>query len=153
MQTLKDIDEPEYIVTKNSDSHYKTDNKWTSSYDIKEINAFEIEMLKGTQNPIEFMENEKKEEPIFRTDEEIREIEIKNICTEIRILALHEMNKHVLMNISDLNKNEKNEYSLLRNKYKKEYDEGIDIKSKFNKICTDKLFFRGVDISTYPVHN
>jgi hypothetical protein len=150
MQEQKqEIENNDWTVTKNSDNLYKSSVVWESDTDVKEILPYEKEMLKGTKSIKEFMNDEENETEIFKTDEEIREEEIKHILSMIRVLSLYDMNKYVLMDITTLDKPERQTYEEHRIKYKKEYDEDVDIKDKFHKVCNEKLFYKGVDISKY----
>ena len=57
-------------VIPNSDKLYHKKTNWTESVETKEINSYEIDILKGTITPLELVKAEKEEKVEELTTEE-----------------------------------------------------------------------------------
>jgi hypothetical protein len=77
--------------------------------------------------------------------------ECKDKIQRCRTIALDEIGKHPLQNLSYLSNKERNKvFERIKELYETESNESI-IK-QFNDLCSEKLFNNKADISTYPVY-
>jgi len=150
-ENLSKFIEKEIEVIQNSDSLYKQDVKWIDNVPYEEPNDYELKLLEGTKNPNELLEEESKEEPIFLTDEEIKERERSEYIQRVKVIALNMCQKPILSNPSYFKEFEKNKIikamqSIIDNMTNE------DIITRFNEICVEELFSGGGDkYENYPL--
>ena len=143
--------EEEIRVIQNSDFLHRTECEWIKDVPYTPITEYEIKMLEGTKNPQELLEEESKEEPIFLTDEEIKEREKREYIQRVKVVALHMCNKPILSNPSFFKEVEKNKIikamqSIIDNMTNE------DIITRFNEICSEEIFTgEGDRYETFPV--
>jgi hypothetical protein len=144
-------------VIQNSDYLYKSDIKWNSDIEYIEPNQFEKDMLKGTKTAKELIEEEYEELNKIKilTDEEKLIQKKKNYLTMFQIIALNRLNLNILLDVSKLQKEQKESFKLHVNNLIEDYHNGFeeDIEKQFNKICNEKLFNCGNDVSNYPIYS
>ena len=146
-----DISKEEMKVIQNSDVLHKSDVKWIDSIEpSKELNAYEKEMLKGTKNAQQIIEEEKNETNPEYTEEEKLKIYKKDRIMKVKVISLDDMDKHPLANPSYFTKKEKDELIKLMEMNLNIPDDKLT--EKFNQICIDKLFTEKSDYTTYPVY-
>ena len=138
-------------VIQNSDFLYKSDVEWVKDIPYQEPNEFEKDMLKNTKSAKELIEDELDKETLELTQEE----KIKNVILMFQVIALNRMNLHPLYNVSTLSPYQKKELLGHMECLKSDYDNDlmVDISNEFNRICNEKLFQCGADVSSYPVYS
>jgi hypothetical protein len=142
-------------VVPNSDILYKLDVPWNIDDSVIDPTETELKMLEGTLSPEELLKKEsediKKKESLSL--EESRKILTNQFLQMFKFISLDEMNLHPFFNIKNLSKEQLEQYNTLMVKRVKEYDDGLEkeIKIKFYKICTDKLFCPCSDVSKFPI--
>ena len=140
-------------VIPNSDKLYHKKTNWTESVETKEINSYEIDILKGTLNPLELVKAEKEEKVEELTTEELNKKKIKEYISMFKIICLDDMGFKPFYNIKYFNKKESNIFMSLMEDKMKEYNDGheLDIRNKFYSICNEKLFNSKSDVSQYSI--
>jgi hypothetical protein len=142
-------------VIQNSDYLYKSDIKWRTDIEYIEPNQFEKDMLKDTKTPSELLKEEAEEEKIvLKTPEEKEKEKIKNLITIFKVITSNRMGLHPLHNLSYLQPSELERYKNNMNSLAEDFNNGMgeEITNEFNRICNDKLFSCGADVSVYPVY-
>lgn len=144
----------------NSDFLYKTDVQWRTDIEYIEPNQFEKDMLKDSKTISQLIEEEAKEKLeqeekiLLMTDAEKLEEKKKNLLTIFKVIVANRLNYHPLINLSTLQPYQKETFmgniKCLIEDYNNGFEEDISI--EFNRICNDKLFKCGDDVSTYPVY-
>ena len=94
----------------------------------------EINMLKGTMNPSELIENEKTEEILMDKN--------KIYITKVKCIAMDMCGKSITSNPSYMSQGEKNKIMACM---KMLLDSDDDIDKKFNDICIEKVFNNKAD--------
>lgn len=140
-------------VIQNSDYLYKSDIKWRTDIEYIEPNQFEKDMLKDTKTPTEILKEE-EEEIVLQTPEEKEKEKIKNLITIFKVITSNRMGLHPLYNLSYLQPSELERYKNNMNSLAEDFNNGMgeEINNEFNRICNDKLFNCGSDVSVYPVY-
>jgi len=134
---------------------YLGDKKWIEDdkYVPQEINEYEKELLKGTKNVNDLLEEEKKERE--QQERELTDLEKeynikREIITKVKVIALDKMNKHPLQNPSLFSRRDKSKLiELMEEVLKLPHEE---LNNKFNKICNEVLFSPEADITNFPVY-
>jgi hypothetical protein len=129
----------EFEVLQNSDFLHQTKIEWINEIPYQEPNEYEIKMLEGTKNPKELILEEQKEDPLFLTDEELKEREKSDYIQRVKVIALHMCNKPILSNPTFFKQIEKNKIiksmqSIIDNMTNE------DIITRFNEICSEEIF-------------
>ena len=118
-----------------------------------EITEYEKQLLKGTKNVNELLEEEKKEKEKQEREltEQEKEYNIKReIITKVKVIALDKMDKHPLQNPSFFSRRDKSKLiEIMEEVLKLPHEE---LNKKFNKICNEVLFSQEADISKFPVY-
>jgi hypothetical protein len=159
METINETDIPK--VMQNSDVLYKSDVKWVSDIPYQEPNDFEKDMIKDTstveklleQEKLEVIEKEKK--ILLMTEEEKNEEKKKNLLTIFKVVSANRLGYHPLVNISNLQPSQKETFIGNIKCLCEDYNNGFesDITDEFNRICNEKLFHCGSDVSCYSVYS
>jgi hypothetical protein len=155
------INEEEPKVIQNSDYLYKSDVEWVKDIPYQEPNDFEKDMLKDTstteklleQERLEVIEKEKKK--LLMTEEEKNEEKKKYLLTIFKVVVSNRLGYHPLVNISNLQPSQKEAFLENLKSLCEDYNNGFesDITNEFNRICNEKLFQCGADVSGYPVYS
>jgi len=150
MSEIEPLEEEKPKVIQNSDYLHAKPMEMVDPIEPKEINQFEIDMLKGTMSPSELLESEKEEKkPLTKAD--IEYLTRREYITKVKVIGLHRMGKHPLYNGSLLKPREKEKLKESMEKIMLLTDD--QIQREFNDICIDNLFDSNTDYSTYPVYD
>lgn len=160
METINEISEIPKVI-QNSDYLYKKDVEWVKDIPYQEPNDYEKDMLNNTstaeklieQERLEAIEQEKKK--LLMTEEEKNEEKKKNLLIIFKVVAANRLNLHPLVNVSNLQPSQKESFLGNIKSLIEDYNNGyeVDITNEFNRICNDKLFQCGTDVSGYPVYS
>ena len=159
METINETDIPKAI--QNSDCLYKKDVEWVKDIEYKEPNDYEKDMLKNTSNAEQLLEQERleaieqEEKILLMTEEEKAEEKKKNLMTIFKVVVANRLGHHPLVNISNLQPSQKETFLGNIKCLIEDYNNGFetDITDEFNRICNEKLFQCGADVSCYPVYH
>jgi hypothetical protein len=159
METINETDIPKVI--QNSDVLYKRDVEWVKDIPYQEPNDYEKDMLKDTSTAEKLIEQEKleaieqEEKILLMTEEEKNEEKKKNILTMFKVIVANRLGHHPLVNISNLQQSQKDAFIGNIKCLVEDWNNGfeVDITDEFNKICNEKLFQSGADVSCYPVYS
>ena len=138
-------------VIQNSDTLYKKDVKWIDTIEPQPINDYEKDMLKNTFKPDELIMLEKSTiiDTIPLTDTNTKNR--RDYITKVKLIALDMIGKPLMYNTSFLPLKLKNEL-LDRMREIMSWDD-TKITTKFNELCTDKLFHPTSEFWYYPVYD
>lgn len=158
METINENDIPKVI--QNSDCLYKKDVEWVKDIPYQEPNDFEKDMLKDTSTAEKLIEQERleaierEEKILLMTEEEKNEEKKKNILTMFKVIVANRLGHHPLVNLSNLQPSQKEAFLGNIKCLVEDWNNGFetDITGEFNKICCEKLFQSGSDVSVYPVY-
>lgn len=147
-------EEPETQVIQNSDYLYKKSIDWVNNIEYVEPNQYEIEMLHGTKKPKELIEDEGVEEIVLKSEEEIKKQKTKDLLLIFKVVSLNRLGYYPIMNTSELQSPELKSFLDVMNSLIDDYHNGLEvpITDEFNKICANKIFKNGQDVSIYPVY-
>jgi hypothetical protein len=136
----------------SQDSLFKSENTWIKDIPKQDISEYEKNMLKGTKNALELLEEEKTEEE--KTEEEIKRDKMKEVITMLKVISLNRMNLNPLYNTTQLSHIKRKEFLDIMNSLVIDYNEGKkdDIQTEFNTVCIEKLFTNNIDYSQFPVY-
>ena len=129
---------------------YKANIEWVEPIEPKELNKFEIEMLKSSKNPKQLLEEESNEKPEELDEEQKLKRIKKEYITKVKVIALDKMGKFPLTNPSYFSQKEKKQLISLMEEVMKQSEE--DITLIFNEVCNEKIFSPEADYSTFPVY-
>jgi hypothetical protein len=159
MEIINETDIPKVI--QNSDVLYKSDVEWVKDIPYQEPNDYEKDMLKDSSTVERLLEGErleaieKEEKILLMTEEEKNEEKKKNLLTIFKVVVANRLGHHPLVNISNLQPSQKEAFMGNIKCLIEDYNNGFecDITCEFNRICNEKLFQCGSDISCYPVYS
>jgi hypothetical protein len=142
-------------VIQNSDTIYKTDVEWVKDIPYQEPTDYEKDMLKDTKSTEQLLKEEQEEVIVLKTEEELKQEKIKNLVLMFKVITCDRMKLHPLYNLSNLQPLQVEKFKNNMNSLKEDYDNGMikEITDEFNRICNDKLFHCGADVSGYPVYS
>ena len=142
-------------VIQNSDVLYKTNVEWVKDIPYKEPNDFEKEMLKDSKTAEELLKMESEETIVLKSEEEQKQERIKNLILMFKIITADRMSLHPLHNLSTLQPSQAERFKNSMNSLLEDFNNGMsnEITDEFNRICCEKLFQPGVDVSGYPVYS
>jgi hypothetical protein len=134
---------------------YLGDKVWIEDdkYVPQEINEYEKELLKGTKNVNELLEEEKKDRE--KQERELTDLEKeynikREIITKVKVIALDKMDKHPLQNPSLFSRRDKSKLiEHMEEVLKLPHEE---LNNKFNRICNEVLFAPEVDLTKFSVY-
>lgn len=155
MEIIEESEIPKVI--QNSDCLYKSDVKWFFDGTYIEPNEYEKNLLKNTKTPQQLIEEEneemKKHDKEMTEEDKLKEKK-KNLITMFRVIAANRMNLHPLVNVSNLQPDQRKTLIGIMECLVMDYKNNLecDICSEFNDICNNKLLQPGADVSTYPVY-
>jgi hypothetical protein len=143
----------ESVVIQNSDFMYKTENNWVNDTTVREKTEFEINMLKDTKTPEELLEEERKEVDVKYIDEDNKE-KLKSLLTIFKVITANRLGYHPLINLSTLQPDQAVRFKNNIESLVEDYNNGMEkeITEEFNRICNEKLFHVGADVSSYAVY-
>jgi cysteinyl-tRNA synthetase len=159
METINDI--PKVIqdeqpkVIQNSDYLYKKDVVWDTNIEYKEPTEYEKEMLKDSKTAEQLLKEEQEEVIVVKTEEELKQEKIKNLVLMFKVITCDRMNLHPLYNLSNLQPSQAERFKNNMESLGEDYNNGMikEITNEFNRICNEKLFQCGADVSCYPVYS
>ena len=134
---------------------YLGDKPWIEDLKFEpiEIDSSEKELLKGTKNVSELLEEEKKEKEAPEKELTQNEIDYnfkRELITKVKVIALDKMDKHPLQNPSLFSRRDKSKLiEKMEEILKLPHDE---INNIFNKVCCEVLFSEESDITKFPVY-
>lgn len=142
-------------VIQNSDCLYKTNVEWVKDISYQEPNDFEKKMLEDSKTAEQLLKEEQEEVIVLKTEEEKKKEKIKNLILMFKVITCNRMNLHPLYNLSTLQPSQVERFKNNMESLAEDYNNGMEkeITDEFNKICNDKLFSCGADVSTYPVYS
>lgn len=116
-------------------------------------NEFEKEMLKGTKNVEELLQEEKQEIEHRHelTQEDIDRRVRKDYITKVKVVALDGLGYHPIANPSLMTKEDKKKIILMMQDVMTRPED--EINQLFNHIVNTKLLAPKNDYSNYPVYN
>jgi len=150
-----EIQEEQSKVVQNSDYLYKSDVEWVSDIPYQEPNDFEKDMIKDTKTPDQLLKEELKEVIVSKTKEELENELTKNLILMFKVITCNRMNLHPLYNLSTLQPSQAEKFRNSMQLLGEDYNNGKyqEIIEEFNRICNDKLFQGGADVSQYPIYS
>ena len=154
METINETSEiPK--VTQNSDFLYKTDVEWVKDIPYQEPNDFEKDMLKDTKTAEQLLKEEQEEVIVLKTVEEQNKEKVKNLILMFKVITCDRMNLHPLYNLSTLQPSQAERFKNNMESLAEDFNNGMgkEITDEFNRICNEKLFQCGADVSGYPVYS
>jgi hypothetical protein len=131
-------------VIQNSDILYKKPFEVVDHVELRELNEFEKDMLKGTFTPKQLLEHETTE-TTPQTDHK------RDYITMVKVISLDRLGKNPLANPSFFRRREKEELKLLMEHIIGDMSEE-EIQKEFNEVCCEKLFTAGADYSCYSIY-
>ena len=142
-------------VIQNSDVIYKSDVEWVNDTSVKEKTEFEKKMLQDTKTPEELIEEEGKEEIVLKTVEEQNKEKVRHLLTMFKVISAHRLGYHPLINLSTLQPAQAEKFKNNMESLVEDFNNGMEqeIANEFNRICNERLFNPGSDVSTYPVYS
>jgi len=142
-------------VIQNSDTIYKTDIEWVKDIPYQEPTEYEKDMIKDTKTAEQLLKEEQEEVIVVKTEEELKQEKIKNLVLMFKVITCDRMNLHPLYNLSNLQPLQVEKFKNNMKSLKEDYDNDMikEITDEFNRICNDKLFQCGSDVSSYPVYS
>jgi hypothetical protein len=148
---MESVNEP--VVIQNSDFMYKTENNWVNDTTVREKTEFEINMLKDTKTPEELLEEERKEVEVKYVEEDNKE-KLKSLLTIFKVITANRLGYHPLINLSTLQPDQAVRFKNNIESLVEDYNNGMEkeITEEFNRICNEKLFHVGADVSSYAVY-
>jgi hypothetical protein len=148
---MESVNEP--VVIQNSDFMYKTENNWVNDTTVREKTEFEINMLKDTKTPEELLEEEHKEVELKYVEEDTKE-KLKSLLTIFKVITANRLGYHPLINLSTLQPDQAVRFKNNIESLVEDYNNGMEkeITEEFNRICNEKLFHVGADVSSYAVY-
>jgi len=148
---MESVNEP--VVIQNSDFMYKTENNWVNDTTVREKTEFEINMLKDTKTPEELLEEERKEVEVKYIEEDNKE-KLKSLLTIFKVITANRLGYHPLINLSTLQPEQAVRFKNNIESLVEDYNNGMEkeITEEFNRICNEKLFHVGADVSSYAVY-
>jgi len=154
METINETPEIPNVI-QNSDYLYKSDVEWVKDIPYQEPNDFEKKMLEDTKTAEQLLKEEQEEVIVLKTEEELKQEKIKNLILMFKVITCDRMNLHPLYNLSNLQPLQVEKFKNNMESLKEDYDNGMikEITDEFNRICNDKLFQCGADVSGYPVYS
>jgi cysteinyl-tRNA synthetase len=154
METINETPELPKVI-QNSDYLYKSDVEWVKDIPYQEPNDFEKKMLEDTKTAEQLLKEEQEEVIVLKTEEELKQEKIKNLILMFKVITCDRMNLHPLYNLSNLQPSQVERFKNNMNSLKEDYDNDMikEITDEFNRICNDKLFQCGADVSGYPVYS
>jgi hypothetical protein len=148
---MESINEPQ--VVQNCDTLYKSDIVWDNDTTVREKTEYEINMLKDTKTPEELLKEERKEECVKQVEEDQKE-KLKSLLIMFKVITAHRLGYHPLINLSTLQPLQAERFKNNMESLVEDYnnDMGKEIAEEFNRICNEKLFNPGADMTSYPVY-
>jgi hypothetical protein len=148
---MESVNEP--VVIQNSDFMYKTENNWVNDTTVREKTEFEINMLKDTKTPEELLEEERKEVEVKYVEEDNKE-KLKSLLTIFKVITANRLGYHPLINLSTLQPDQAVRFKNNIESLVEDFNNGMEkeITEEFNRICNEKLFHVGADVSSYAVY-
>jgi len=142
-------------VIQNSDTIYKTDIEWVKDIPYQEPTDYEKDMIKDTKTADQLLKEEQEEVIVLKTEEELKQEKIKNLVLMFKVITCDRLNLHPLYNLSNLQPLQIEKFKNNMKSLKEDYDNDMikEITDEFNRICNDKLFHCGSDVSSYPVYS
>ena len=138
-------------VIQNSDTLYKKNVTWIDTIDPQPINDYEKDMLKNTFKPDELIMLEKTASVASEPNTDPTSKNRRDYITKVKLIALDMLGKPLMYNTTFLPLKLKNE---LLDKMREimSWDD-TTITTKFNELCTDKLFQPTSEFWYYPVYD
>ena len=142
-------------VIQNSDTLYKKDVEWIKDIPYQEPNDFEKKMLEDSKTTEQLLKEEQEEVIVLKSEEELKQEKYKNLILMIKIISTDRMGLHPLHNLSTLQPSQVEKFKKFMESLVKDYNNGMEkeITDEFNRICCEKLFYCGSDVSQYPVYS
>ena len=142
-------------VIQNSDVLYKKNVEWVKDIPYQEPNDFEKEMLKDTKTAEQLLKEEHEEQVCVKTIEEENKEKVKNLILMFKVITADRMGLHPLYNLSNLQPSQANKFKISMESLAEDFNNGMgkEITDEFNRICCEKLFHCGSDVSHYPVYS
>jgi hypothetical protein len=134
-------------VIQNADELYKSDIQWIEPREPQPTNDYEIQMLINTKNPFQLMNEEILEVKKELTEKQIR----RQYMIRVKVVSLDIMGKNCMSNPTYFSKKEKDKLIQIMEEVMKKPEE--EIKTLFNEVVSDKLFYPCADYSNYPVYD
>jgi len=127
---------------------------WANDTTVKEKTEFEINMLKDTKTPEELLEEERKEVHVKHVEDENKE-KVKNLLIMFKVITANRLGYHPLINLSTLQPEIAKRFKINIESLIEDFNNGMgkEITDEFNRICNEKLFNPGVDVSSYSVYS
>lgn len=149
---MESINEPQ--VVQNCDTLYKSDIVWNNDTTVNEKTEYEKNMLKDTKTPEELLDEERKEVCIKQIDNDQKE-KLKSLLIMFKVITAHRLGYHPLINLSTLQPLQAERFKNNMESLGEDYNNGMikEITDEFNRICNEKLFQCGADVSCYPVYS
>lgn len=141
-------------VVQNSDILYKSNIQWANNTEYIEPNDYEIKMLHGTKKPKEILEEESQEVIVMKTEEEVKKQRTKDLLLIFKVVSLNRLGHTPIMNTSYLQPYQLKDFLAMMNSLIEDFNKGLEVEitAEFNRICNEKLFSNGTDVSQYPVY-
>jgi hypothetical protein len=142
-------------VIQNSDVLYKKDVEWVKDIIYQEPTDFEKDMLKDTKTAEQLLKEEQEEVVCVKTIEEENKEKVKNLILMFKVITADRMGLHPLYNLSTLQPSQANKFKINMESLAEDFNNGMgnEITDEFNRICCEKLFHCGSDVSQYPVYS
>jgi hypothetical protein len=149
---MESINEPQ--VVQNCDTLYKSDIVWNNDTTVNEKTEYEKNMLKDTKTPEELLDEERKEVCVKQIEDDQKE-KLKSLLIMFKVITAHRLGYHPLINLSTLQPLQAERFKNNMESLVEDYnnDMGKEIAEEFNRICNEKLFNPGGDVSGYPVYS
>ena len=154
METINETSEIPKVI-QNSDFLYKTDVEWVKDIPYQEPNDFEKKMLEDTKTAEQLLKEEQEEVIVLKTVEEQNKEKVKNLILMFKVITCDRMNLHPLYNLSTLQPSQAERFKNNMESLAEDFNNGMgkEITDEFNRICNEKLFQCGADVSCYPVYS
>jgi hypothetical protein len=112
-------------------------------------------MLKDSKTSEELLNMESEETIVLKTEEEQKQERIKNLILMFKVITADRMGLHPLYNLSKLQPSQAEKFKNSMQSLSEDFNNGMgnEITDEFNRICCEKLFHCGADVSTYPVYS
>lgn len=133
---------------------YSTECNWVQDIPYTPINDYEKDMLKGTKNVDELLNEEKEDVTKEATEEEALKQFKKDYINMIKVISLDKLSLYPLANPSAFPPTLKNKTMEMMEENLNFYGEDYArLTADFNRVCMDRLFTPDADYTKYPIYS
>ena len=132
---------------------YSTECNWVQDIPYTPINDYEKDMLKGTKNVDELLNEEKEATGEVCEEEALKQFK-KDYINKIKVISLDKLSLYPLANPSTFPPTLKNSVREMMEENLNFYGEDYDrLTTDFNRVCMDRLFTPDADYTKYPIYS